>query len=113
MHGIGEPALMPDSPGAEHGVELRLLAGVRSRISEGCFKTHAIEWLLRNALDRLGGRHAQQVVDGRGDVADGDVVVANLAVCGNTVGPGDDCGVGYTALVGCVALEQLVGRVEG
>ncbi len=59
-----------------------------------------------------GGGDAEQVVDRRRHVADVDVGVAHLAMGVDSVGPGDDCGVGDAALVRGVALEQLVRRVE-
>src|ERR1700739_31648 len=111
MDGVGEPALMPYPAGAQHGVELGLLARVSSRILKGRFETHTVEWFLRDALDGIGGRYVQQVIDGRRDVANIDVVVTDLAVRRNTVGPGDDCRVGDTAFMRGIALVKLVGRV--
>ena len=112
VHGIGEPALVPDAAGPQHGVELRLLPCVGGRIIKGSFETHAVERLLRDPGDLIGWSDSQQVVDRGRDIADVDVVVAYLAVRLDSVGPADDCGVGDTALVGGVALVQLVGRVE-
>ena len=112
VHGAGEPAPVPDAPGAQHRVELRLLARGGVRISQSHFEADAVQRFLRNAFHG-GRRHdAEQVVHRRGDVADVDVVVADLPVRGNTCGPGDDRGVGDPALVRGVALVQLVGGVE-
>ena len=112
VHGVGEPALVPDTARPEHGVELGLLAGLGSRIIQCGFETHPFERLLRDRLHGLRWGDAQQVIHGRGDIADVDVVVTELAVCANSLGPGDDRGIGDATLVGGVALVELVGRVE-
>ena len=113
MHGVGEPALMPNPAGAQHRVELGIFSGVGSRIGKGRFETHAIQRFLGDALDSLRQRDVQQVIDRRSDIGDIDVGVADLAVRSNTVGPGYDCRVGDAALVRGVPLVELVGRVEG
>ncbi|CNM58099.1 Uncharacterised protein [Mycobacterium tuberculosis] len=113
VNGVGEPTFMPDPAGAQHGVELGGLAGVGGRGGKGRYEAHAVHRFLRNPLDGPRRCHAQQVVDGGRDVADIDVVVADFTVCGNAVGPGDDCRVGNAAFMRGVALEQLVGGVEG
>ena len=91
VDGVGEPAVVPDPTGAQHGVELGLFAGVGGRISKGRFETHAVQWLLRDALDGFRRFDVQQVVDGRGDVGNVDVVVPDLTVRRDSVGPRDDC----------------------
>src|ERR1700744_5559077 len=80
MDGVGEPALVPDPTGAQHGVELGLFTRVCGRISKGCFEAHAVQWLLRDALDGFGRYDVQQVVDGRADVGNIDIVVSDLPV---------------------------------
>jgi len=112
VHGVGEPALLPDAAGAEHRVELPLLAGGCIRIIQGHFDTHPVKGFLRNAPDGRGRCDVQQVVHGRGDVTDVDVVVADFSVRLDSLGPADDCGVGDAALVRGVAFEQFIGRVE-
>ena len=113
VHGVGEPAVVPDAAGAQHGVELGVLSGVGARIIQCRFETHALQRLLGDTAHRLRRGDTEQLVDRRGDVADVDVVVPDLAVRRNPVGPRDDCGVGDTPLVGGITLVQLVGRVEG
>ncbi|PRC60860.1 hypothetical protein C6A85_15445, partial [Mycobacterium sp. ITM-2017-0098] len=41
----GEPSLVPDAAGSQHRVELRLLAGGRSRILQSHFETDAVQRL--------------------------------------------------------------------
>src|ERR1700730_18733186 len=109
---MGEPAVVPDPASAQHGVKLSLFAGVGRRIGKGCFETHTVQRLLRDTLHGFRRLDVQQVVDGRGELAYVDVVVPDLTVRSNCVGPRDNCGVGDPALVRGVPLVELVGRVE-
>ena len=112
VHGVGEPPVVPDATRAEHGVVLGFLTGLGSRIIQCRFETHALQWLLRDRLHGLRWGDTQQVVHGRRDVGDVDVIVPELAVGLDPGRPRDDRRVGDAALVGGVALIELVGRIE-
>ena len=55
VHGVGEPALVPDAAGAQHGVELVSLPVAALRIIKGDLETHAVERFLRDPLTVAGG----------------------------------------------------------
>src|SRR5262249_54136858 len=71
----GLPPLMPQRTGAEHRVELRVLAGVRAGVVEARDETDALQRLLRVSVHLVGELDAERLVQGRHDV-DGVAVLA-------------------------------------
>ena len=53
MHGVGEPAVVPDSAGTQHAVELGLLTGLCIRIIKRRSETHALQGALGETADDL------------------------------------------------------------
>lgn len=54
VHGIGEPAPVPDPASAEHRVELGVFSGVGVRILQRSFETDTFQWPLGDAADGVG-----------------------------------------------------------
>ena len=112
--GVTDAAFQPvvvDRAGAEHRVELRLLAlGVR--VVQARREALALERVLREAVDDLRQLDPEQFVDRRRDV-DRVGVLRPDARCLDLRRPGDDHRVGSAALVARVPLPHLERRVEG
>src|SRR2546427_1870823 len=108
----GLPAIVPDRPGAEHGVELRRPRRRRIGGFEAGAHAHTVEAALDVTLDRFRGLHAEYVEDRWDDVDRVVVLVADLTPGLQTGRPRHDARVARAA-VELVALPHLERRVEG
>src|SRR5260370_42124931 len=98
MGGDGLPALVPDRPGAEHRVELRLARRRRRRVLGARAHAHSVEAALHVALDRGRGLDAEMIQDGGHAVVRGGGLVPYLTPSCVGRWPGFEARVGGDAV---------------
>ena len=106
----GLPAVVVDRPAAEQLVVLRGALLVGAAIGERLEKAHALDRLLRYAIDDVGHGDADGVEHGRHDVDGVEVLRSHGAAVGDAGGPVHDERIGDTTLM-ALALPALEGRV--
>jgi len=111
MDCFGLPAVAPNRSRAQHDVELARLPGLRLGVVEAVGEAGALERPLGVAPDHLRRLDAEALVHGRDDIAAMRVLMTDLALGLDALGPVHDHRVGDTAFPG-VALEELARRVE-
>src|SRR3954452_3711320 len=98
VRGDGLPAVVPDTAGAEHRVELCRARTGNGRGVEAVAHADALDRCLGHPFDRLGRLDAQTVQDRWDDVDRVVVLVPHLATRGGAGRPGDDAGVARSAV---------------
>ena len=108
----GLPPLVPDRPGPEHRVELRLLLRRRVGVVEAVAEADPLDRVLRVAVHHVGHLDAHGLQERRHDVDRVGVLPPERADVLDLRRPGHDQRVGGAALEVRVALPHLERRVE-